>query len=175
MYTPKKKCITNLPANWRLQAQQQMTKVASRSSVYSHGPTTLSTHANALTLWTSSSGSSLLISDDSSAVGHKRPFLKCLSQKCNLPQPLNGANLQHQISFLVHEKLVSVQVILLPKQTLFCANQWITQEDTRGGGPWWSNNKGTICWWSTACPTNGRMTTSSNWWRCHLRKRKGLW
>ena len=72
--TPKRKRITNLPANRRPQAQQQMKKMASRSSVSSHGSTTLSTHANASTLRTSSSGSSLSISDDSSAVGHKRPF-----------------------------------------------------------------------------------------------------
>ena len=72
--TPKRRRITNLPANRRPQVQQQVKKMASGSSMSSNGSTTLSTHANASTLRTSSSGSSLSISDDSSGVGHKRPF-----------------------------------------------------------------------------------------------------
>lgn len=72
--TPKRKRVTNLPANRRPQVQQHLKKVVSGSSMSSNGSTTLSTHANASTLRTSSSGSSLSISDDSSAVGHKRPF-----------------------------------------------------------------------------------------------------
>ena len=73
--------------------------MASGSSMSSNGSTTLSTHANASTLRTSSSGSSLSISDDSSGVGHKRPFPEMSAAKAQSATTSKRSKLSAPIQF----------------------------------------------------------------------------